>query len=131
MDYYAIRDLLQALKDNGWSAAIVVGGMGGGLLQKLNRDTQKVAVKCCNAVINGVNVPIYKEPITDPGKNSKRGRLGLVRDNEGLYHTVRDVIGTGIYDDLLEPVYRNGKMLRVQTFDEIRELAALEIGVAA
>jgi nicotinamide phosphoribosyltransferase len=131
MDYYAIRDLLQALKDNGWSASVIVVGMGGGLLQKLNRDTQKVAIKGCNAIINGVNVPLYKEPITDPGKNSKRGRVGLVQDTEGHYHTVQDTLNTGIYGDLLELVYLNGEMKRFQTYDEICQLAALEIGVAA
>ena len=58
----------------------------GGLLQKLHRDTQKCAFKCSYAVINGEGVNVYKEPVTDPGKTSKKGILSLELE-EGSYVT--------------------------------------------
>ena len=61
----------------GWSADNLAFGMGGALLQQLDRDTQKFAMKCSAAEINGEWVDVFKDPITDPGKTSKRGRLTL------------------------------------------------------
>ena len=49
----------------------------GGLLQRVHRDTQKCAFKCSYAVVNGKGVNVYKEPITDQGKTSKKGTLSL------------------------------------------------------
>ena len=46
----------------------------GALLQKLNRDTQKCAFKCSMVVVDGTLRDVYKCPITDVGKSSKRGR---------------------------------------------------------
>ena len=39
-----------------WSAENIVLGCGGGLLQKLNRDTLKFAFKCSFAVINNESI---------------------------------------------------------------------------
>ena len=55
-------------------------GSGGALLQRLDRDTQRCAYKCSLAVVGGEQREVYKDPVTDPGKRSKRGRLVLVRD---------------------------------------------------
>lgn len=56
---------------------------------KLDRDTQKCAYKCSHAVINGEGVDVFKQPVTDPGKTSKKGRLSLVHTPEGSYSTVK------------------------------------------
>ncbi len=59
-------------------AAIMLGS-GGGLLQaNIDRDTAKFAFKA-SAVIkeDGTMVPIGKDPITDPGKASKKGVFDL------------------------------------------------------
>jgi nicotinamide phosphoribosyltransferase len=102
--------------------------MGGGLLRKVNRDTQKVAMKLCNAIIDGNDTPVSKNPVTDPGKKSKSGRQALLFNKiNRSFNTVQDIHGTGIAGDMLEPVFRNGEMLRVQTLDEIRKLAEVEL----
>ena len=72
IDYDMIIKILDNLEKNGWSADNISFGSGGGLLQKMNRDTQKYAFKCSLAIINGKEVHVYKDPITDPGKNLKR-----------------------------------------------------------
>jgi nicotinamide phosphoribosyltransferase len=128
MDYFGIKDMFTALLASRYSAENVVVGMGGGLLRKVNRDTQKVAVKLCNAVIDGHDVEVYKDPVTDPGKTSKRGRLALTYDKTNhTYTTVQDKYGNGVAFDILEPVFRNGVLLRMQTLDDIRRLAEVSL----
>jgi len=50
-------------------------GSGGDLMQNCNRDTLKFAYKCSAAKINGQWVDVYKDPITDKGKTSLKGRI--------------------------------------------------------
>tara|TARA_R110000751_G_scaffold55247_5_gene118470 strand:- start:21 stop:1439 length:1419 start_codon:yes stop_codon:yes gene_type:complete len=115
-----IERILRNLADKGWAADNIAFGMGGGLLQQLNRDTLKFAMKCSAAQIKGQWIDVYKDPITDHAKHSKRGRLALVREN-GEYVTIAaDAAGDR---DVLIPVYRNGKLLCDWRFAEIRERA--------
>jgi nicotinamide phosphoribosyltransferase len=115
-----IGRILRNLADKGWAADNIAFGMGGGLLQQLNRDTLKFAMKCSAAQIKGQWIDVYKDPITDHAKHSKRGRLALVREN-GEYVTIAaDAAGDR---DVLIPVYRNGKLLCDWRFAEIRERA--------
>eukprot|EP01137_Pigoraptor_chileana_P035407 Opistho-2@29371 len=112
------------MMDAGWSADNVGFGSGGALLQKLHRDTLKCAFKCSHAVINGKSVDVYKDPVTDPGKKSKKGRITLVRRN-GEYITVSEPQDGD--EDALVTVYENGRLLVDQTFAEIRKRAELPI----
>lgn len=123
MDYYSIQALLRKLEELHWSVENVVTGMGGGLGQKLNRDTQKVAIKCSAAIINRKEVEVFKNPITDPGKVSKHGRQALLLDSEGRYHTMSYSGEMGYPFDILETVFSNGSVKRNQTLDEIRIIA--------
>merc|ERR1711953_608856 len=66
-----------------WAAENVAFGSGGALLQKMDRDTQKCAFKCCEIIVDGKPRPVYKDPITDQGKKSKQGRLKLVKGEDG------------------------------------------------
>jgi nicotinamide phosphoribosyltransferase len=51
-------------------------GIGGGMATgDLDRDTNKWAMKCSEMVIDGERIDIFKDPITDPGKKSKKGPL--------------------------------------------------------
>ena len=84
----SIRQILQRLKDEKFSASNIAFGIGGSLLQKVNRDTLKFAYKCSAIVTDGELREVYKQPITDPGKNSKRGRLDLIL-KDGKYETVK------------------------------------------
>ena len=121
MDYAMVRDILENMRIHRWSADNVSFGMGGALLQKLNRDTQKFAFKCSSVTINGEERDVYKEPITDPGKNSKAGRLKLLKSHM-MYYTVSDK--SPGKDELVE-VFRDGRLLRKYTLDEVRERARI------
>jgi nicotinamide phosphoribosyltransferase len=67
----------------------VITAAGGGLMTgDLDRDTNKWAMKAAEMVIDGERVDIFKDPITDPGKQSKKGRFALIRDDEGEFRTI-------------------------------------------
>ena len=112
--------ILEALKIRGWSADNVAFGMGGALLQQMNRDTQKFAFKASSIVVKGKVKDIFKSPVTDNGKRSKRGRLKLVYNDEGVLETV-DSHTPG--KDVMVKVWENGELLVEPTFAEIREMA--------
>ena len=109
------------MKINKWSADNIAFGSGGGLLQKVNRDTQKFAIKCSAVEIDGVWHDVLKDPITDPGKRSKAGRLALISNDSGGYKTVREeealVQGK---ENLLVPVFKDGEVLIHHSFADIR-----------
>lgn len=74
----SIRSILGALTADGWSADNIAFGQGGALLQQLNRDTCKFAMKCSAIRVNGEWRDVYKDPIGDSGKKSKRRRQTTV-----------------------------------------------------
>ncbi|AJQ94172.1 nicotinate phosphoribosyltransferase [Gynuella sunshinyii] len=114
----SIKAILEAMKQQGISAENVSFGMGGELLQKVHRDTQKFAMKASAICINGNWKDIYKDPVTDHGKRSKKGRLALTRKN-GQYQTVaRDSIPASANE--LVTVFRNGQLITEYTFDQVR-----------
>ncbi len=121
VDEESIAEILQTIQNMGFSATNLAFGMGGALLQKLDRDTQKFAMKCSEAIVDGAAIAVYKDPITDPGKKSKRGRLALIKTDEG-YETVPEKPEIGHLNQL-EVVYENGKLIKEQTLDEIRQRA--------
>lgn len=65
--------MMQKVVSLGYAPECVVMGSGGGLLQKVNRDTLKFAQKAAAIKINGKWIDVFKDPITDPGKKSKTG----------------------------------------------------------
>lgn len=69
-----IRSILRQMVDMlGYSADNFAFGMGGALLQKVDRDTYGWAQKAC-AVSNGHEWrDVFKDPVTDPGKVSRKG----------------------------------------------------------
>lgn len=119
MDQDQIRVVYWHITNMGYAADNLAVGMGAGLLQKLNRDTCKFAYKTSWMQINGKSVDVYKDPVTDKGKKSKKGRLSLISRN-GHYETVPEQD----YGDELEVVFENGEIKKTQTLEEIRERAA-------
>ncbi|XP_045606069.2 nicotinamide phosphoribosyltransferase [Procambarus clarkii] len=121
ISHQSLWSLLEHLKNNSWSTANTYFGAGASLLQKINRDTQKCAYKVSYAEVAGQGIDVHKEPITDSGKKSKRGRLSLHCDH-GLYNTLQAGKGDPT-KDLLVPVFENGKLLVDYTFEEVQERA--------
>jgi len=82
VDWETIPQILESLKKAGYAADNIVFGSGGALLQKVNRDTFKCAFKCSEITINGTAREVFKDPITDSGKASKKGRLTLQKTED-------------------------------------------------
>ena len=125
IDLDTIQEILDTVLKAGYSASNVVFGMGGALLQKVNRDTQKFAYKVCEATIDGKRIPIRKEPVSDKGKWSKAGRQDLIRNTNGEFQTITipDSLNQSP-DSVLQTVYVDGKLQNEATFDEIRKRAS-------
>lgn len=129
IDYYSIQQIYQALASQNISAENLVLGMGGALLQKINRDTQKFAVKCSHAVVNGREVDVQKSPLemNEQGsiiksfKSSKAGRLKLIETPVGFKTVGEREQG----QDILETVFENGEIKRSYRFEEVRDRAAV------
>jgi nicotinamide phosphoribosyltransferase len=120
IDYQMLRKILFSIEQAGWSADNLAFGSGGGLLQKVNRDTQKFAIKASAILRDNTWHDVLKDPVTDPGKKSKPGRLALIH-TDGHYRTVREEEAIKLNTpNLLQPVFENGNLLRETTFAEVR-----------
>lgn len=118
INYESIEEILIAVKAANFAIDPnnLVFGMGGALLQQINRDTQKFAFKCSSAKVDGVWRDVFKQPKTDSGKNSMRGRFKVI-EKEGVLITVgEDVVG----EDKLCTVFENGELTKEFSFDEIK-----------
>jgi nicotinamide phosphoribosyltransferase len=120
----SVVDICNLLMENGFAVDNVTFGMGGGLLQQLNRDTLRFAMKCNAIKRNGEWwEDVSKNPSSDTGKKSKAGRLALVRDPETkVWQTVREHETEG-RQNYLEEVFVNGKVTRSQSLAQIRALS--------
>jgi len=124
INYDSLEPICKSIIAKGWSIDNIAFGSGGGLLQQLNRDTLKFAFKCSSAIVDGKQIEVYKDPVTDPGKRSKRGRLALIKTPNGYQTVPQDTVGPE--RDFLQEVFRDGVLLKEWTLDEIRERARLD-----
>lgn len=121
IDFDSMCEIMEELTSDKYQLSVDnwAYGSGGGLLQKFDRDTQKFAFKCCATKYGDAWHDVWKDPVTDQGKSSKRGRLKLISEN-GEFKTVREEeAGT----DLLQVVFEDGVLYNEITLDEARENA--------
>jgi len=131
VDHTSIPQIYEALKAKGISAENLVLGMGGALLQKVNRDTQKFALKCSYAEVSGQALDVRKQPLEMDAegnlmpsfKTSKAGRLKLVK-GAGTYVTIAQQDRLDL-DDVMETVFENGEIKKTYSFEAVRDRAAL------
>lgn len=137
INFLSIWKILHVLFERQWSADNIAFGMGGALLDHVNRDSLGWAMKC-SAI--GIRKPVmidweeystegtqlfwqdvYKDPVTASSKASKKGRVTLHRNPNGTYYS-----GVEDWDSsVLKEVFRNGKLLSSITFEEVRNNAKL------
>ena len=121
----SIRGILMELKVHGFSADNMAFGMGGALLQQVNRDTQKMAMKTSAILMPDGWRDVYKAPITDPGKASKKGLLSTYRNRAtGEVKTWRIGETGADWEDIMRVVWRNGESLVLDSLAVIRKRAA-------
>jgi nicotinamide phosphoribosyltransferase len=113
------EEILTRLVASGFAANNVVLGIGSYTYQYVTRDTYGWAVKATAARVNGVDLPLFKDPKTDDGtKKSLRGFLkienGEVYDNQPCHSGY-------------EPMFKNGRVLSDIKFDEVRKNVRKEL----
>jgi nicotinamide phosphoribosyltransferase len=124
VNFYTIQNITAQLTRKGWSQDIWSYGMGGALLQQVNRDTLKFALKCSAIDRNGQWHNVYKNPKTDPSKASRGGRFNLIQNGKE-FATVEVVEGAPLpAKNALETILEDGKILRDQTLAEARAIAS-------
>lgn len=130
----SIEKILLVATGHGYSATNIAFGMGGALLQQHNRDTQKFAMKCSYMEAGGVGIRVFKRPVTDPGKNSKAGKLDVIRSTNGSLCTV--AIPTGedgrpvrawMPNSEMVTVFEDGKIKHEYSLNEVRSNAAIHV----
>jgi len=118
----SITTIISSLIAKGYSISNIAFGMGGALLQASDRDTMSFAMKCSAICINGEWQDVFKDPITDSGKRSKRGSLALVM-RDGKYQTVRqdELTGDLRYPGVnrLETVFLDGVVLATPSWTDV------------
>ena len=124
VNYHTIQNMISQLTRRGWSMDNWSFGMGGALLQQVNRDTLRFALKCSAIDVNGQWHDVYKQPITDPGKDSRAGRFVLLKDGNEFVTEKQDSGEPIDGADQLEIVLENGILRREQTLEQIRAIAA-------
>lgn len=122
---HTIRCILGSFQVYGYSADNIAFGMGGALLQQLDRDTQRFAMKCSSVHVKGEWLDVQKDPITDPGKKSKAGRVTLWQSGSEWISAIDEPIGwkdraVGPFVEMLEEVYRDGRLVKEITFEQVR-----------
>lgn len=71
--------------------------------------------------IDGKSIDIFKKPITDNGmKNSAKGRIAVLRNEEGALVLVDQATPQQELDSELKLVWEDGEFVKKLTFDEVR-----------
>ncbi len=118
----SIMQILNVFKQNKWSADNIAFGMGAALLQQVNRDTQKFAMKCNAIKVNNEWVGVNKSPITDLSKSSKKGYgIQSFCNDANEVSTIFNERGDLVKQSLFRVIYQNGVLLIDDSLEIIRK----------
>lgn len=122
------NQICEQLAAKGFCSTNVVFGIGSYTYQYNTRDTFGGAVKSSMAVINGKETFMFKSPKTDNGvKKSQKGCSVVFPD--GSYKdefTLEESMNHP--ENILKPVFENGKLVNETTFSKIRERLMKTLG---
>lgn len=124
---HTLGGIVDAILQRGWSLDNVAFGSGGGLLQRVNRDTQRFAMKCSYVVIDGKGREVCKTPTSDLTKKSKGGRLKLIKKekivDDNTMVSYKTVPESSHGQDELKVIFRDGQIKSHIHFDQVRKNA--------
>ena len=121
--YKRAKEIFERLEKKGFASTNITLGIGSYALSSgISRDSLGIAVKATNAIVDGKQIPIYKQPKTDSTKNSAKGLLKVIKNEDGSYTTLNNVTVEEEQQGELVPAFKDGKLLHEQTFEEIRNL---------
>lgn len=109
-------NMLEGLKQNGFSSTNITLGLGSFSYQYVTRDTFGTVCKATYCEVNGEGRAIFKNPKTGAWKKSHKG---LLRVNADLTYD-QEVSWAEEKQGILEDVFIDGKLVREHTFEEVR-----------
>lgn len=122
VNIHTIKRILHQLEVKGIAACNIIFGSGGALLQHCDRDWLKFAIKASAVEVDGHWKDVFKDPITDSRKTSKKGRLTTFKDGSGKLLTDRVELATVNRQlvDAMVTYYKDGQMVVSESLDQIR-----------
>lgn len=126
--YERAQAIYKNLVAKGFAISNCVLGIGSFTYQYNTRDTFGFALKATNALIDGIETPIFKNPATDNDrfKKSHKGICVVLADNTSATpgkYSVMDGLSEAearTKDNMLKPVFKNGKVVSETSLSEIR-----------
>ncbi len=122
-----LNEICGRLERKGYAANNIIFGFGSYTYQYVTRDTFGFALKVTHGVVDGKEVFMYKDPKTDKGANSankksQKGMCIVTQDSSGRlsYTDQHTITEAGCPENLLRPVFKDGKLLVDEDFDTIR-----------
>lgn len=131
IDQEIMKNILAAVMAAGYSAQNVTFGMGGALLQRVDRDTLSFATKLSYRMgMDGTHYPIFKDPKDNPGKASLPGQFSVKLDPQNQLpctYPKMDDIAESDPENLLRIIYDKGPVESpFDSFDDVRQRACFE-----
>lgn len=130
------EEIYQILMENGFACSNVALGVGSfsmhcieenNVLKPFTRDTFSSCIKACYAEVDGKCYPIFKNPKDGGFKKSQKGLCYVYRNEDGELAYKDEYTSENIPDgNLLETVFKDGKLIKEYTLKEIRERLATE-----
>lgn len=130
------EEIYQILMENGYACSNVALGVGSfsmhcieenNVLKPFTRDTFSSCIKACYAEVDGKCYPIFKNPKDGGFKKSQKGLCYVYLNEDGELAYKDEYTSENIPDgNLLETVFKDGKLIKEYTLKEIRERLATE-----
>lgn len=125
MNIQRIREVCERLEARGYASGNFVAGVGSYSYSYISRDTFGSAVKATWTEVDGIGYDLQKDPVTDDGlKRSAKGRLAVLKDENGELHLVEQATPEIEAQSELKTVWKDGEFVRYQTFQEVRDVLA-------
>jgi nicotinamide phosphoribosyltransferase len=121
------EQILQKLKDKGFSSTNVVLGIGSYSYQGTTRDTHSLAMKATWCMVNNKGIDIYKSPKTDSNKSSAKGLLMVTKVGESQYELKDECTRKEEERGCLQEVFLNGRLMLETDLLDVRYFIGKEL----
>lgn len=124
----SIRAIFDNMRKKKFAFGNIIFGMGGALTHGEGRDEFSFSQKATwMKFLNGTEVDLFKDPITDSGKRSYKGDITTYITDSGKIFTDRVSlmeINKSI-KDLTVLIYKNGAVLDIEDYNEVHKRAII------
>lgn len=141
------EEICKRLESKGFASSNIVFGIGSYTYNMNTRDTFGFALKTTYGVVNGKELMLYKDPITDSGeKKSQKGMVSVFRDEKFDEIMYKDELNAkdkehylkmadrfknqdrnSEWYEMLQPVFIDGVLIRETTLEKVRNRLKEEV----